>query len=289
MDEQNSGNSPASPVNVGGSEVAAAFGFKSEPEATQSESKSAPVAEETKTVEQAKPEQAQSEEQQATTVVGEKTDPLRELSRKADDAHSMVVDLLEEKFQQLSNGDITNAELKEWFDSHPDFGEIANRSKRKMDGGSLLKEKYRALLSEKVEANDDSDEEEKSSKSSTPSLNDINKLLDERDARLLQKTVRAERERLSEKFAVSKGIKDEAYTKLTSIADSLLKVNEDWDYPEALEAAHRAMLPSKGQPVNLDTANRAKIEQEKQASQKGLDSLDFQPLISMDDFAGRKK
>ena len=52
------------------------------------------------------------------------------IEKPADTAHRAVIDMLEDKLKQVNTGKMDEKELKEWFKTHPELADTANRSKR---------------------------------------------------------------------------------------------------------------------------------------------------------------
>lgn len=226
-------------------QLAGAFGFTSG-EATESNSDEpvgTPSTEEDTTQE--------NEAEASETKVSEESDVERDASeeemskeekRRLEEAHVLIVNTIEDRFKDLDKGQLTAEELKEWFDQNPEFADIANRSKR-------MKERYRSFtetVSELPAKTDEKDEKEK-----PLTLKDLVEYDRQREAQLLKKQYEQASQKALESFVTSKGVSLENAPKLKTIADSLVAANEDWTFEDALQAAHRALYPSKGAPVNI--------------------------------------
>lgn len=220
---------------------------------------------------------------ESTQEEAQKPEDGKIFKKQAEDNRKMVIDMLEDKFQQLSTGKIKDSDLKQWFSSHSELAETANRSKR-------VKDRYRELMEKPLEVlpSDETilDEEEKPI---TPK--ELARILEEhgaeQEARILSKTLIQDREKTFESFAVSKRVVDQDVDVLKRNAEALYKVNPEWDYQDALAAAYHTITPSKGKPVNIAPSstpapdlNQIKIDA---TAPGGVQ------LISFEEFSGQRK
>lgn len=188
-------------------------------------------------------------------------------------SHSMIVDLLEEKFKDLDNGRLSDEELRDWFDTHPEFADIANRSKRSTTKGEL-KHQFRNLMTrdqsakhnpdlaaKRTEQTKDGEDIEDDRGSPTKpddkplTRSEMLKLLNEVNESKLEKDVIKERKETIQQFSIDRNLKDEEVTLLEKNAEALLRANEDWDIEQACEAAYNAIWRSKGEPKNMMAHN----------------------------------
>lgn len=217
----------------------------------------------------------------------------KEYARKAETAHRQVVDMLEEKFSDLEAGKLTEGELKEWFKNHPEIAETADRSKRMLEGGVELKSKYRSLMAkagpivkntapkenEEMENDEGTDEKPLTRK-------EFLQALEERETRILEKTMQAQRDTSIKEFAIGKGLKDEDYTRFKKTVDALYKANDDWSVEEAMGAAYAALNPSKGQAMNIK-GTTVKTDLNPNENDEEITGQ-YQPIVSMEMFAGKR-
>ena len=207
-------------------------------EATSTEEVSAPQPEEGSSTE----EGVQAEETTQETTVSQ---------QEVEAAKRMVIDTVEDKFRDLSNGRLSGPELRQWFIEHPEVAETASKAKR-------VKEAYRTFMST-AETPAQAEEEtlpEVKSEEKPVTLKEIEKMLNERETKILESRMLKERDKLTEDFASQRGIVDEEYTKLKATADALYKT-QDWEYADALEAAQRALFPQKPKPVQVPITSPA--------------------------------
>lgn len=259
-------------------------------EATKEENADAEKASEQKT--EAAPEQKLEETQK------ENKENDKEHIRKAENAHRQVVDMLEDKFADLDAGKLTESELKEWFKNHPEIAETADRSKRMLEGGVELKSKYRSLMAKAAKDSavskksvssrevDDSNESEEQDDEDRPlTRKEFLQALEERETRILEKSMQVQRDSAIKEFAVGKNLKDESYTRFKKTVDALYRANEDWSVEEAMQAAYTALNPSKNASVNIKGTT---IKTDLNASEDNEEITgQYQPIISMDTFVRR--
>lgn len=162
------------------------------------------------------------------------------LNKKLEVSKRMIIDDIDEKFQQLASGKLTRDELDQWFDKIPERRDIANRSKR-------LKEVYRTFA------------EKPATQNITPAINanqpmdmnNINKLIDERLASQKNAEVEKAKEELCKSYAVRYGVKDDEYNKLVANAKAISQANPEWDYGTSLDRALNVIRPYKGSTLNF--------------------------------------
>ena len=221
-------------------------------------------------------------------------DPIKEFKNKADTAHKQVIELIADKFKLLEDGRLEDGELRKWFLDHPEFSDTANRSKR-------MKDQYRSLMErspevrrgdkavEKVSENEEVDDTEEKPKIPTGdkpvTANDLAKLLDERDERLMEKSLIKERDSKAETFAEKYQVVDDEYKNLRKNADALFEANDDWTYEKALEMALITIRPSKDKPLNTATPDSIKGTQGKPSEK--LDLTKATPLMTEEEFFGK--
>jgi hypothetical protein len=220
----------------------------------------------------------------------EKGDDLEKYRKKATDSHKQVIELIEDKFKLLENDRLTDEELRTWFLDHPEFSDTANRSKR-------MKDKYRSLMERSPEVRrgektlpkvDESDEEVKTPSGDRPlTATELMKLLDEREDRLLERSMVKERDSKLIDYAAQHNIVDDEYNKLKANADALFAVNKDWTYEQAVEKAHLTISESKGKP--MVTASADAIRSQVAQKEEEVDLTKPTPLTTWEDFAGIKK
>ena len=226
----------------------------------------------------------------------EKGDDLEKYRKKATDSHKQVIELIEDKFKLLEDNRLTDQELRTWFLDHPEFSDTANRSKR-------MKDKYRSLMDrspevrrgekviqkvEEADEIDDTNEEVKTPSGDRPlTASELDKILDAREDRLLERGVVKERESKIVDYAAEHNIVDDEYKKLKANADALFEVNKDWSYEEAVAKAHLTITNSKDKPMVTATADAIK-GQVTQKEEK-VDLTKPTPLTTWEDFAGIKK
>lgn len=208
-------------------------------EATSTEEVSAPQTEEGSTTE----EGVQAEETTQETMVSQ---------QEVEAAKRMVIDTVEDKFRDLANGRLSGPELRQWFVEHPEVAETASKAKR-------VKEAYRTFMSTAetpVSVKEEDTLPEVKSEEKPVTLKEIEKMLNERETKILESRMLKERDKLTEDFASQRGIVDEEYTRLKATADALYKT-QDWEYSDALEAAQRALFPQKPKPVQVPITSNA--------------------------------
>lgn len=269
--------------NIGGGSTVTAiddgFGFNGSTTKVQSPTAVPPKAEEPT---------PQKEDGQVSDIPKEEEKPekiekdTKTFEKKAEEKHTLVIDLLEEKFEQLKLGKMTDLELKEWFASHPELADAAGRSKR-------LKEDYRSLMEKevseetiekpKVETQVNKEEEEK-----PLTLKDLQKYDEEREAKLLSKTVQRERENQLTDFAIKHKVLDKEVDSLKRNAEALFKVNPEWDYTTAVQSAYNALNPQKNSPININIASGGSKSPD-QVNTK-MDALKGEQLLSAAEFSG---
>lgn len=217
------------------------------------------------------PELEESEEQKE-----EKQKP-ESFEKQADDARARTIDLLEEKLQDNKDGKMSDLELIQWFDKHPEFGTIANSAKR-------IKEDYRALKTRVKTPESQFKKEEKRDDKKDPfdrplTLRD----LEERDHRLLEQQLIRERKNQIKEFAIKHKIVDEKFEQLQRNAEALQKANPEWGYSEAITASYNTIKTLKGSPVNIATPNTKAPEM---VSTKIDASVGGIQLITASEFSG---
>jgi hypothetical protein len=214
------------------------------------------------------------------------------LEKKLSESHRHTIDLMEEKFADLTNGRIEDEELRKWFTDHPDLADLANRSKRLKDGYRSLMDRNPEVrrgdktVDKTVEEVDDVE----TPKSPTPddrplTVAEYRKLQEEQETRILEKTLTRERNAKLEEFAVARNVKDDAFTKLKTYADALFKSDNSFEnYEEAMEAAYRVIIGSKGNTVNItgNSATSNGFKEDKIDATKGIQ------LMSREEVFGKK-
>lgn len=216
----------------------------------------------------------------------------REYQRKAEAAHKQVVDIIQEKFSDLESGRMTDKELREWFKTHPEVAETADRSKRMLEGGIELKSKYRSLMSKqdqftpKTDTDQNKEEQTEDTDDKPLTRSEFLKALEERETRLLERTVQGQREEALKEYAVSKNLKDDNYVIFKRTAEAIYKANNDWTLPQAMEAAYSALNPSKGQAMNVQGAGSSAPNNASSENQEVFGST-YKPIISMKEFTGK--
>jgi hypothetical protein len=244
----------------------------------------------------AEPPKAEETTKEGVSVEPEKPDPAKEYKKKADDAHKQVIDLIEDKFKLLEDNRLEDKELRKWFLDHKEFADSANRSKR-------MKDKYRALMERSPEVRsgdkkveqipekdvvDDTKEETKIPTGDRPlTASDLQKALDERDERLLERSLIQERQSRAEEFAQKNNILDDDYKALIRNADALLKANEEWTYTQALEAAKAVIRTPKDKPMNVVTNDS--IRGSREGPKEKVDLTKATPLSTWEEFSGQKR
>ena len=298
MEINSSGNLPTVKVDV-----SSAFGLPPETTPVQP-----PVEDKTPTATNALPpkEEGSAPKEQGPVLPKEQTGseegPKPEsqdklFKNKAEQSHKLVIDLLEDKFSQLSNGRIDDGELRSWFDSHPDLADTANRSKRVKDRFRSLMErdeaaKYNPEIKEKrvaqtrpdVKEINDAKPKENSLDGKPITYSDLEKFFDSREDKFLEKTISKQREESLEAYAASHQILDEEYRKFSEATKALYKTNSDWTFQDALDAARRALYPTKGAQTVVPGA-RPLIPEE---LVEKIDMTKPTELFSKDEFFGRK-
>ena len=240
-----------------------------------------------------KEDEAQKKEGDSTVVEKAPPDEIREAKRKADKAHSQVIDLIEDKFKLLDDRKMEDEELRKWFLDHPEFADTANRSKRMKDKFRNLMERSpevrrgeKMVPESKEEVDDDKPEEKRSLGDKPLTSGELMKMLDERDERLIERSLTKERDSKAEDFAAEHKVLDEEYTKLKRNAEALFEANDDWTYERALEAALTAMNAGKPKPLNVAAQGERAIAQE---GQDKVDLTQPTPLMDWDQFSGAKR
>jgi len=198
--------------------------------------------------------------------------------KQAEDNRRMVIDMLEEKFQQVQKGSLSEDQLKQWFSQHPELGETANRSKR-------VKEKYRELMSkpsqEKAEVAEPGEDQPLTLKELKTYLHDFE---EEREAKYLSKQLAKERDDHIENFAEKHQVLDSNFDSLKRNADALFKANPDWTYERAVQSAYYTINPQKGSSVNITTKTMAAPEA--QSTKVDATTPGGVQLISASEFSG---
>lgn len=200
-------------------------------------------------------------------------------------AHKMTIDLLEEKFNNLKDGRIEDSELREWFDEHPEFADMANRSKRiKNDFRSLMEReparKYDPDLDAKRKAQTKDEEEIDDNNKSLPLTEErLKKILEERDNKILEKSLVQVKESEIEEYAVSRDIKDDSYEKLKKTAEAIYKANPDMEFKDAIKVAGQGLFPTKNNSsVNIDSATPQTAKEEQKEK---IDLTQWTPIEKM--------
>ena len=240
--------------------------------------------------------QPKGEEETITKEVDlAKANEAKEFKNKADTAHKQVIELIADKFKLLEDGRLEDGELRKWFLDHPEFSDTANRSKR-------MKDQFRSLMErspevrrgdkavDKVSEDEEVDDQEEKPKIPTGdkpiTASDLSKLLDERDERLMEKSLTKERENKAETFAEKHQVLDDEYKNLRKNADALFEANDDWTYEKALEMALITLRPSKDKPLNTATPDSIKGTQGKPSEK--LDLTKATPLMTEEEFLGKR-
>ena len=196
------------------------------------------------------------------------------INNEGSKAHTQVIELLQDKFEQLKEGKLTEEELKEWFGKHPDFADTANRSKRiKEDFRELMENQATEPKPEKVEAKSDE---------KPLTIKDLEKYDAEREERLIAKAQERERHNQLTEFAVKNKLVDDQVTMLERNAAALYKANPEWDYGTAVKAAYAVVNPQKGSPVNVAGSSLKSPE----SYESKFDATRGGELISASKFSG---
>lgn len=204
----------------------------------------------------------------------------KSFQKQASEAHRMVIDLVEEKLDQVDQGLMDEEELREWFNSHQEFANVADRSKR-------LKERYRGFMEAPATKAETKVEAKIAPEERPITLADLKKYDEERESRLLAKTLSIAQERNFEKFAAAHKMVDDRAAALKRNAEALFKANPDWSYDEALESAYAAIEKPKGKPVNLATVTTSTVNTELAQSEK-VDATKGVSLWTKEEFFGKK-
>lgn len=172
----------------------------------------------------------------------------KDLVRQAQESHRQVIDLIADKFQDLDGGRLTQDQLNDWFSRNPEFAQVANKSKR-------VKERFRSLMSSKPEAaaKVETDEKKSSDQGEDKPLTrkDLKNILEDNSTQTAKKLMLREREETAEKYAGKYKIQDQDFNRFKTVAEKLYEANDEWDWNDALEASHRALVPSKPKGVSL--------------------------------------
>ena len=176
---------------------------------------------------------------------------------EVESAKRMVIDTVEDKFKDLANGKLTGPELKEWFIDHPEIADTASKAKR-------VKDTFKTFMASTDEIVTTPDEvkpevKQESAKDAPVTLQDIEKMLNERETKVLESQLSRDRQTVSEQFAASRSILDGDYENLKTTAELLYKSNPTLypEYKDALEASQRALFPTKGKPVQVPVSQTA--------------------------------
>ena len=196
------------------------------------------------------------------------------LEKKAEKSHTLIVDMLEEKFQQLKEGGVKDSELKDWFSKHPDLADRANRSKR-------VKEDFRALMDKEIPAT----ESEAPAESKPITLQDLQRYDEERETKILVKAMQRERENLISDFASKHNVVDKDVDSLKRNAEALYKANPDWEYADAVAGSYAILNPRKGSPTNFSVPTGGGTKAPEATSSK-LDVSGGVQLMSASEFSG---
>lgn len=192
----------------------------------------------------------QPEKAEGLAVETPKLEDEKIFKKQAEDNRKLVIDMLEDKFQQLKNGKLKPDELKQWFSTHGEIAETANRSKR-------VKDRYRELMDTAVETQkeilpESIDTEEPLTRKELEAT--LAKFSEEQNIRNFSRSIVQERETQLEDFAIEHKVLDKSFDSLKRNADALFKANPDMDYQDAVKAAYYAFNPQKGSPVNIPTS-----------------------------------
>lgn len=286
MNEQQ-GSSQAENISVNLGSVSEGFGFGGTSEKTVTPS--VPAQEGTKESPLAVPDnQEPAKETEQPVIKNESTSS----DSKAREAHRQVIDLLSEKFADLKNGRTDDMELREWFDQHPEFADVANRSKR-------VKDEFRSLMSRDQSAANNPDiksRRDEQTQEGGEDIDDLDKPLtlkdlvayqNEMEERTLERTLERDRDERAENFAAQRNIVDDQFVKFREAAEVLTLVNPDWSFEEAMEAAQRALYAQKGSPMDIST-NHASNASPQSAADSRVDMTESTPLMSWEDFTGKQ-
>lgn len=193
--------------------------------------------------------------------------------KEADEAREQVLDLLQEKFTQLKEGELNEEDLKAWFTKNPSFADTANRSKR-------LKEDFRNLMEK---SNGQPATESKATPEDKPlTLKDLQAYDQEREARVLAKAQEREQQREFTDFAVKHKVVDADAKQLKINADALYKANPEWDYAKAVSTAYSTINPQKSAPTNISANSLGAPE----SQDTKIDATKGVQLISAAKFSG---
>ncbi len=242
MADQNSGGSTDLSSGLGD-----AFGFGGGT-TTEEKGSTPPVAESSH--QEGSELKTQPEKAEGLNVETPKPEDEKIFKKQAEDNRKLVIDMLEDKFQQLKDGRLKSDELKKWFSTHGEIAETANRSKR-------VKDRYRELMDTAVETQKEippetiETEEPLTRKELEATLA---KFSEEQNIRNVSRSIIQERENQLENFAIEHKVLDKSFDSLKRNADALFKANPDMDYPDAVKAAYHAFNPQKSSPVNIPTS-----------------------------------
>ncbi len=164
--------------------------------------------------------------------------------------------MLQDKLKQANDGQLDKKELQEWFKSHPELADTANRSKR-------VKEQYRELMEAPITQQEASKEttpkkglaKEESEEDRPLTIRELKKYDEERETRILEKALASQREDKYTSFAEKHKVVDDDASALKRNAEALFKANPDWSYDQALQGAYNTINPRKGRPNNISTGN----------------------------------
>jgi len=185
--------------------------------------------------------QAKADEEPEKPAVDEQS---KLINKKYEFTKKLLIDNIEEKFEDLRSGKIDKETLKEWFDKKPEMAEIANRSKR-------IKEEYR-LFTKDIET-----EQAKLHAESGDLDEKISQLVDQKLSQQKQQLELERKKQEAIEFASQNNIKDDNYKKLLENASALQGVNKDWSFRMCLEKANLLVNPIKPKGITLPMGMRS--------------------------------
>lgn len=242
MDEQNSGGSTDLSSGLG-----TAFGFTGGT-TTKDEGSTPPVAESS----HQEGSELKTQPEKAEELNVPKPEEEKIFKKQAEDNRKLVIDMLEDKFQQVKSGKLSQDELKKWFSTHGEIAETANRSKR-------VKDRYRELMDTAVETPREIPQETSEVITEEPLTRKeleatLARFNEEQSIKNISRSIVQERETQLEDFAIVHKVLDKNFDSLRRNADALFKANPEMDYSEAVTAAYHAFNPQKSSPVNIPTS-----------------------------------
>lgn len=175
----------------------------------------------------------ESESQEVTTQPDEEKSATSDDRKKSDTIFykKVLVDEIEEKFRDLSQGNTTRDAVKAWLDKR-NLHDIADQSKR-------VKDTYRSFMrGYKPTA------ETRTSETDTAQP-DIKQLVDEAINERITKEQSEKDTALARDYATQFKFQDKEYEKLVVNAKALKSVNPSMTFEDALKSAHLVVRPSR--------------------------------------------